>query len=306
MLHPSKLHAPLLAALLAAVVISVPVACKRSTPTTMTFELVGLHQQVTCEGCHRETIGPLPTDCVSCHIKDRPADHYSNPCGQCHTEIGWPDFSMHSFLPVQGGHSLECASCHASEDRFDDLPGQAQVCASCHDSTRPEDHFGDRDCISCHVPSVWGEATKDHSFFPLEGSHELDCVSCHSTGDPGALAGQGDLCESCHERPTGHFNTGTSCFEAQDCSTCHEITSWPDAVLNHNACSSFPTQHEAGSPRPCGSCHLDAPNYRSFDCNDCHSAESNNYLQEWNGEHDSNVSFTDQNACLDCHPDGDD
>ncbi len=371
MFHPVKLHIALVIVLLGSAVLAVPIACKRSTPTTMSYELIGKHLEVSCEGCHGASLDTLPTDCSSCHLQDRPQEHDQNPCELCHTPMGWGageahdffpleeahaltctechaedrfddltgqseicgscheqvrpeahhpeqdcilchtptawgDMSMlHSFLPLEGAHALECTDCHA-EDRFDDLTGQATVCASCHETERPEDHHPGEDCGKCHVPTNWGDATMDHSFFPLEHGHELKCVECHTTEDTADLAGLGEVCTTCHERPSGHFDNGTSCFAGQDCSNCHETTSWGVAEINHSACSQFPTRHEANSPRPCGACHPSAPNYRSFDCNDCHANEMENYEQEWHSEHDNDKSFTDQAGCLasGCHPDG--
>ena len=47
-----------------------------SAPTEMTWELVGAHLEVSCEGCHGAVLGPLPTECAACHEDDRPAGHF--------------------------------------------------------------------------------------------------------------------------------------------------------------------------------------------------------------------------------------
>ena len=56
-----------------------------------TFELVGKHADVPCEGCHDPSVGLryVPTVCEYCHEDDRPVDHYEGGCGDCHSEYGW-------------------------------------------------------------------------------------------------------------------------------------------------------------------------------------------------------------------------
>ncbi len=270
-----------------------------------TWPLTHSHAEVVCEGCHptEQGIGPVSSECISCHLAVLPAEHYTEDCGSCHLPTYWRDSSLyHSFLPLEDAHALDCGACHEPGD-YRDLPGQSNRCASCHKPDRPREHWPN-DCGDCHIPTFWLDATVYHDFLPLDDSHDLPCDSCHLSDDFSALEGQSDQCASCHEeaRPQGHF-LPAMCDFSTDCVACHGASSWRDGELpSHRDCSTFPKGHE--SANACEDCHLAAPNYSTFSCLDCHahrqSAMDDKHIGEVGGYQ------YESEACLGCHPRGDD
>jgi len=124
----------------------------------------------------------------------------------------------------------------------------------------------------------------------IEGGHaELTCAECH--GD--SLDTPPATCSGCHEedRPADH--------DPGECGECHTITTW-DALSGVDHDLFFPTPHEGVSD--CVDCHLQAPNYDTFSCTDCHEHRRS----EMDGEHLGEVGgyVYASNACLDCHPNG--
>lgn len=186
---------------------------------------------------------------------------------------GWaPDHGVERF-PIVGAHlDVTCEGCHTGEEP---LP---TTCEGCHEPSRPIPHWAGA-CGACHDEYGWDQATHDHSAFPLEQSHDLDCATCHTNG---TLQGLDPACATCHEpdRPTTHW-TG-------DCATCHDITTWQDATFPHD---DFPL--EFAHDVPCVSCHTTGT-YEGLDptCSSCHEAERPlPALDHWSPQ-----------DCVACHP----
>lgn len=253
------------------------------------WPLVGKHAPLTCEQCHPQSQGlvAVAVACASCHEEDRPADHYpGTDCGECHTPEGWELASVdHSFFPLTFSHDLSCDRCHVNGT----YQGLDPTCSSCHESDRPAGHYEGTDCVACHTWTTWGDATVDHSFFPLTYSHDLPCEQCHTgTG----YEGLDPACTSCHEdeRPAGHY--------AGECSECHTWTSWDAATWEHT----FRVPHEGYSA--CEDCHTAAPeDYGPISCFEgCHEHDR----ADTDDEHDEVSGYSyDTEACLRCHPTGD-
>jgi hypothetical protein len=240
-------------------------ACRVAfVPPQNTFELKGLHAELGCEDCHDpdEPIGPLPTDCASCHQADAPPDHFpGQPCEDCHSEFGWDGAAVdHDFLPLEDGHLLDCDACHTTPGVF---TGLQNTCQACHEPDRPDaQHFAGMDCVDCHTSVTW-DVLFDHGFLPLDGAHALSCEECHQDlPDFGGLAGE---CADCHEgdRPDPDHHAG------RECGICHTPTSWEVAV-DHGF---FPLLD--AHALACETCHLNIPDFTGLDgsCLACHEPD---------------------------------
>jgi hypothetical protein len=211
-------------------------------------------------------------------------------------EMDWPLVGLHK--------EVACEGCHT--DGLGPLP---TACEQCHEQDRPGSHYAGP-CGTCHTPLGWQFAVVDHSFFPLEDAHELECTSCHEEGD---FSGLDPACASCHEpdRPTLDDPTPSDPdlvadhldgHRSWDCGDCHVPTTWGDRdVFNHDRL--FPTPHGEGVSS-CGSCHLDGSDLSTtFSCTDCHEHSRS----ETDDDHDevSGYSYSSE-ACFRCHPNGDD
>jgi hypothetical protein len=212
-----------------------------------------------------------------------------------------------------GAHAqLDCEACHGPPP-FAALPTD---CVSCHEDDRKNaSHYPGQTCNAnggCHSASdlSWGGVfggtgeTGDgfHDFLPLDGSHDLDCTSCHAdTVNYADLPGQSDFCWSCHEedrKPGGHY-TLEDVYDPLypvyrwDCGGCHVPNTWLTDVFVHPAriphgsldvdCNIKP---ETGWVGGCQGCHPVATT--EFACYDgCHPTA-----------HDRNFA---ESACLGCH-----
>ena len=275
------------------------------------YPLRGLHEGVACRQCHTNLVFTnVGTKCADCHA-DIHRGQFDAKCDQCHSVGGWR-VSLQSVkqhqnrFPLFGAHALaQCESCHTSAavGRFTGLSTQ---CYSCHNTAfaqaKMPDHQGaglPTTCESCHSMDAWPGARFDHgrfTGFALTGMHAtLDCVACHTGG---RYAGTSANCFSCHradfERTSNpsHVQAGFP----QDCSRCHNTTSWAGAQFDHNTFTSFPLTGAhvnvacvqchtngrfAGTPKDCASCHLTDyqqttnPNHAAAgfpqDCSICHS-----------------------------------
>ena len=297
-----------------------------------TFPLTGGHSDVSCATCHQGSIGPIPTDCASCHLDEYQATTDPNhsatgiptDCTQCHSTNTWQGatFTHPSSFPLAAGHSgLNCSQCH--EGSVGPLPTD---CASCHlgdyQSTTDPNHAQSNfptDCTQCHTTTSWEGATFEHpTSFPLTAGHGgLSCAECHQ-GTIGPLPID---CSSCHldeYQSATDPNHAASGFPT-DCTQCHTTTSWGDATFVHP--TTFPlTQghrglecnvcHQGGLgplPTNCDSCHLDDyqtttdPNHVAagfpLDCTECHTTAT------WEGarfEHPASFPLSGGHSSVDC------
>ncbi|MBW2258666.1 MAG: hypothetical protein JRI25_29315 [Deltaproteobacteria bacterium] len=201
------------------------------------FMLRGRHVDLVCEDCHTPGSGDLPTACAGCHEADRPVPHDPDDCGECHTEEGWGTVD-HGFFPLVNAHDLECVQCHTDGG----YTGLDALCVACHESERPTGHFIGEECGGCHSPTAWEDAHVDHSFFPLQVGHDLDCRACHDGADFSGLSSE---CTACHEsdRPVDHY-------EDAACVLCHEPTLWDDPTYDH-----APLPIEDAHALACAECH---------------------------------------------------
>ena len=190
------------------------------------FTLTGAHVSLDCSSCHKGTVTGLTTDCYSCHSQDysnttdppHSTQGFPHDCTQCHSTTNWSgatfDHNSTGF-PLTGAHTgVSCQSCHTSG--YVTVPPTS--CFGCHandyngTSNPPHQSAGyPTDCTQCHTTTAWSPSTFDHTtYFPLTGSHNVSCGSCHQTISNFAI----HSCNvSCHQN-AHHQN--------EDCYNCHK------------------------------------------------------------------------------------
>jgi hypothetical protein len=201
------------------------------TPSTFNhtntgFTLTGAHISLDCSSCHKGTVTGLTTDCYSCHSQDfanttnppHSSQGFPHDCTQCHSTINWSsatfDHSTTGF-PLTGSHtSVSCQSCHISG--YTTPPSTS--CYDCHTSdynntnNPPHQSAGyPTDCTQCHTTNGWSPSTFNHTqYFPLTGSHNVSCESCHQTISNFAI----HSCNAVCHKNAHHQN--------EDCYSCHK------------------------------------------------------------------------------------
>ena len=274
------------------------------------FPLLGLHQGVDCENCHRNPVfSKAATRCSVCHA-DLHRGQFGPDCQSCHTVRGWKvsisAIQQHSNrFPLIGAHSAAtCEDCHrgAATGVYTGLSTQ---CVSCHlqdyQRARPLNHVAAKlpvTCESCHGMNVWTGASFNHALFTsfaLTGAHaSVACVQCHVNG---AFTGTPTQCVGCHltdyARTTNPNHKSDSFSTA--CDTCHNTSDWANAKFEHSL-SRFPLTGAhvtvacaqchvngtfTGTPLQCVGCHLTdfqkttSPNHSTAgfpqDCASCHT-----------------------------------
>ena len=250
------------------------------------YPLRGMHASVSCTQCHTKLVFTnVGHKCAECHA-DIHRGQMGAKCETCHSVKGWQvsikDIQQHqNRFPLIGAHApLTCDSCHkgAANGQF---VGLSTTCYSCHSTeyatTNNPSHakigYG-TDCQQCHSMDSWLGARFDHAKFTgfaLTGAHaKLDCSACHANNN---FTGARSACVSCHLQDFNgttnppHRTAGFS----QECSSCHNTTTWLGVKFDHNTMTKFPltgahvsatcTQCHAGGQfvglsTQCVSCHL--------------------------------------------------
>ncbi|MBK8702032.1 MAG: hypothetical protein IPN29_21665 [Saprospiraceae bacterium] len=281
------------------------------------YPLYGQHADLECRSCHTSLeFKTTQTSCIYCHT-DIHQKTVGIDCARCHSAQSWFVDNitlLHELtsFPLTGVHAiLHCDVCHRSESllRFSSTGVE---CIDCHRqdylNAKVPDHVAQQyslSCATCHslTGNGWNEGTILHSFFPLEGGHNLsDCIKCHTSGNYSGLNPQ---CISCHQSDfTAAKDPDHSQFSTQ-CNNCHSlIPGWrPASFKSHD--TSFPiySGNHKGEWNQCTDCHLTANNYASFSCTDCHEHNNSGNLAK---EHDEVGGYAfDGRACYECHPRGD-
>lgn len=200
------------------------------------YPLVGLHQDVSCLGCHREgTKEPLKsTACIDCHqVDDIHKTQLGEQCDTCHSPEGWREdirFNHElSRFPLVGMHAVtNCDSCHSSK-MYTDAGTDAGTdtgsdCISCHAKDDFHSSTLGPNCGNCHNPNDWRLWIFDHNAqtdFSLDGAHEgLNCAECHFTPSKDKI----DLdsqCVTCHAPDDVHNRRF-----GKACDRCHTTSSF--------------------------------------------------------------------------------
>jgi len=189
------------------------------------FPLTKGHANLACIACHTSgTVGPIPSDCFSCHKDDYDTapNHagFSTNCTQCHNTTQWQGAIFnHNFFPLTNGHAnLACTDCHTSGNTGP-IPSD---CYSCHQddyATAPNHSTFSHSCQQCHTTKQWQGATFNHRF-PRTGPHNVSCATCHPTGDSTYT------CFACHEHSQSrmddrHRGVRNYRYESTACVSCH-------------------------------------------------------------------------------------
>ncbi len=212
------------------------------------FQLVGVHRETACTGCHNpDGFTPIfdpvdETDCLACHQEEydsqHAADGYPTDCSFCHTPTRWSDGSF-DHAAASGGFSLlgihaeaPCLSCHDAET-FAPLftPADETDCVSCHQAQYDAQHSTDgypTDCTYCHTPTTWANNTFDHDgdYFPIfTGEHSTrwsTCATCHTNPDDFSVF----TCFTCHAHnqismDNRHSGFAGYAYVPSACVSCH-------------------------------------------------------------------------------------
>ena len=281
------------------------------------FPLTGGHGIFDCTVCHIAGIGPLSSQCYSCHQAEyentQNPDHQSAGfginCEGCHAITTWSGGFEHNLTGfiLEGVHTeIACTDCHVNNQ----FSGISSACFSCHESdfnqAQNPDHISggfSNECNLCHNAFGWTPATFDHQLtqFPLTGAHvSTECQECHINGQ---YTGTPNDCFFCHEDDyngttnPNHIGAG---FPVT-CADCHTTSNWNAQFDHDNQFFPIYSGEHAGEWNDCAECHLVPTNYAVFTCIDCHEHSQS----EMNGEHDGVAGYVwESSACLTCHPDG--
>lgn len=239
--------------------------------------------------------------------------------------------------PVSAAHAkyeTDCAQCHDFANR----PGQAQLCATCHEPVRDDIRAGKGlhgrlpnaamlQCRGCHTEHK-GRDTDIVKFVALEFDHSktdfeladahatVPCASCHQAGKPyREAAGQ---CSGCHLKDEPHEGR-----LGKDCASCHDSVAWSRARYDHGK-TTFPLENKHaevpcaachfgnrydGTPQACASCHSPDDVHRGARGTDCASCHTTKEWQTARFNHEKETGFAlrgahADTACASCHKTG--
>ena len=162
------------------------------------FPLIGKHQRVKCNDCHKGTYRgkPLFAKCTDCHSDYHKGDFTSKEivkdCKTCHTEFGFSpsiflieDHNKTKFI-IDGSHlAVACKQCHYKKEewKFRNVGFKCQDChKNVHGNEISEKYLPENKCASCHQTSNWSIISFDHNStkFALLGKHQsITCGNCH-------------------------------------------------------------------------------------------------------------------------------
>ncbi|MGD8427592.1 MAG: hypothetical protein PVH63_08165 [Balneolaceae bacterium] len=281
------------------------------------FELLGKHQNVSCQSCHLDLKFSKPqisqNDCASCHV-DVHQGQFVESCATCHN---MESFHMaegrrihaNTLFPLTGAHQqISCSSCHQN-DAHGTFTSLDTDCLSCHEedynNTTSIDHKAQgfsTECQQCHTTIAWGPATFDHlqasGGFALIGAHDrITCNSCHRTPSFETIfnASNENDCIACHETDYNDAHGGSG-FPTT-CQNCHGMDRWEGAEFDHVNVSNGFALVGAHNSIECSSCHI-TPGFETIfhptDQNDCYTCHESDY----NNAHAGSGYPTD---CKTCH-----
>lgn len=277
-----------------------------------------------CAECHTNPDNYGTFSCIDCHEHNKPGTdrehigisgytYASDACFACHpTGDGDASFDHNqTSFPLTGAHiSTVCTECHSAG-----YTGTSTVCADCHTnqynlSVNPNHLVLNipTTCAECHSTQPgWNPASFQihNNYYTLQGAHQIianECVVCHN----GNYNTTPNTCYGCHVQD---YNQTVNPPHASaqfptECLSCHNQSVWEPSTFNHDA-QYFPIY--SGKHRRewdlCSDCHTNPSNYAVFSCINCHEHNQADMAREHNG-----VSgyVWNSNACLECHPDGDD
>ena len=260
-----------------------------------------VHLAITngCEGCHVSFFLPLPSDPSANLVKDANHVPTAQDCDVCHSNAngGFASSTMLAHEGITGN----CVSCHNGNFTGVGTVGARAKTPTLNDSPPGTHPVTTADCVSCHDTTDFANASVDHNAPAVLAAR---CDSCHDGFQPPArgkidklnhvsttedcgvchIAGGNfkpavfdhtnivDNCVSCHD---GVIATGTAAktnpshipIGTQDCSVCHEPTSFAQATFNHQNITNNCVQCHNGTTAT-GKDNDHVPT--NSDCVDCH------------------------------------
>ena len=220
------------------------------------FKLLGSHQFVKCDGCHKNGAfeEKLQTNCNSCHKKDDEHKGKNGPkCENCHSVDSWAKTSFDhdkTKFPLRNRHrQVECTACHKGNVYEEKLKTNCYACHKKNDAHKGQE--GER-CDKCHNDAGWkSKVFYSHELtkFPLMGLHALTpCDECHLTASYQDAATD---CWSCHQKNDVHKRT-----LGKSCELCHTPHGWMIWTFDHNRKTKFRLDG-AHEELACKECHKD-------------------------------------------------
>jgi hypothetical protein len=286
------------------------------------YLLLGAHELVTCEECHKVPVAKekTPTACVACHLKDdKHKGTFGDRCQACHREKSWRlirfDHDRDTAYLLKGKHkTTKCESCHKGHLYKDKTP---TACYACHKKDDKHNGMYGEACGECHVEKNWKELLFDHdrhTKYSLRGKHfGLACESCHKSHlykDKTPTD-----CFACHKKDDKHKGQ-----EGKECEACHREASWKAVTFDHDkARFLLRGQHDTidckkchktllfkDVPSGCIGCHEKEDVHKKrlgTQCGTCHTARD---WKLWDFDHDVRTKFLLDGAhkkldCYDCH-----
>lgn len=262
------------------------------------FPLLGQHQSVKCEQCHKsEYTDPVKharcSDCHSDYHKGQFAVAGTSPdCNECHTVKGFTPslFTIEQHnkgkFKLDGSHlATPCFTCHKKGEEWS-FRNIGTKCVDCHQNIHKDvlskKYYPEQKCESCHSVSSWDAVKFDHKLtdFALEGKHaEQSCRQCHfNDSDDGSYTQQfaslDTRCTQCH---TDVHNAQFKVEGLNDCTRCHAFNDWEPTKFNH---SSTRFKLDGG--------------HEGVECSECHKQVTQN------GTTYTNYKFEDI-RCAVCH-----
>jgi DUF971 family protein len=244
---------------------------------TTKYPLRGMHERVRCIECHAKPVfTDIGKNCADCHA-DIHLRKFGSDCAQCHTVLGW-QVSVNQIrdhqnrFPLLGAHAaVQCDECHKSA-AVGQFEGLSTACVSCHftdyQKTNNPPHAANSKvftttCDSCHSFDSWLNAKFDHSttgFLLTAGHANVPCLSCHINNNynlqiaPTACGTSGCHLSTWQQTNNPPHGSAGPAFALQNCSNCHNTTSWNTATFDHSTTGFALTQGHANVA--CTSCHL--------------------------------------------------
>lgn len=262
------------------------------------FPLIGKHQKVKCNDCHKGTFKEKPkfSQCLDCHSDYHKGDFTKNnlttDCKTCHSETGFTpslfsidDHNKNEFK-IDGGHfAVACKQCHYKDEqwKFRNIGGECQSChKNVHGNELSEKYLPGNKCEFCHQTSNWNKISFDHdrTEFVLLGKHQtVNCGNCHYRELNGIkefkFVSLDTNCEQCHKDVHfGQFREDKN----TDCSRCHTFNNWKAEKFDHTK-AKFKSDG-AHSKLECSKCHKTITDnvtpfvlykIKDYKCSDCHS-----------------------------------